>query len=337
MKADIFLNEPIIKVLTLQYNEQYEKDWHNACLYIQGTFEYHVTEGYWLLLETEKYYVTIGYDGVQKYKKPYEFSKEQFVWWCDSDEEWIAYEETLFVGQKIQSVESQKGYQLIYFDNFKLDLYVYGETDEFNLNSAQFGDGINVMTVGGHLLKKCKCGGNAELLCDEHSDFAVRCSVCHKATYFDMILQGQIDEWNNGNTPCVIHTGSEKLKMLLSTQKIKYIALSSEPYRFDIIDKTTCCCSDTIICFEKAFFNVSSRKDKGDIFDFTGSILSDYNRAFWSNVVTPTDSILFIGELDYENRKMLHFKLDNTDLYIEATCSGLVVWFDKEQDFLLSK
>ena len=46
------------------------------------------------------------------------------------------YEETIFVGQKIQSIEVQKEYQVIYFDNFKLGLYVYDETDGFNLNSV---------------------------------------------------------------------------------------------------------------------------------------------------------------------------------------------------------
>ena len=336
MSADIFLNEPIIKVLTLQYNNKYEKDWHDECLHTKGAFEYHVTEGYWLLFETENYYATIGHDGLQKYKKPYEFSKEKFYWYCDGDEEWPDYRETFFIGQKIHSIESQEDYQSIYFDNFRLDLYVYGEADEFNLHSVQFGDGVNVMAVGGHLLKKCECGGNGELLCDEHSDYAVRCNVCHKATYFDMILKDQIEEWNNGDTPCIIHTGLETLKELLATQQIKHIALSSKPYGFEEIDNTSCYCSDAIIVFDNALFLLSSKKTNSHCFDFTGSALSDYNKDFWSNIVMPINKISFVGEEeDYEKRKILRFKLDDADLLIAATCDGLSVALDEVQ-FLLN-
>ena len=335
MNSDILLNEPIVKVFTLQYREKYEKSWRDAYLHTKGAFEYHVTEGYWLLFETENYYATIGYDGVQKYKKPYEFSTEKFFLWHDGDEEYIDYKETLFIGQKIHSIKDCKDHQTIYFDDFKLDLYVYGETDEFNLNLAIYGDGINVMAVGGHLLKKCECGGQAELLCDDLHDFSVRCKDCHRATYFDMILKDQIEEWNNGNSSCVINTGSETLKELLGTQKIKYIALSSKPYGFEKIDETVCYCSEAIICFDNTLFNIASQKVEGDNFDFIGSVLTDYNRDFWSNVITPLDKISFVGEEeDYEKRKILHFKLDDADLLIEATCNGVLVALDEVQFIL---
>lgn len=335
MNSDVLLNEPIIKVFTLQYRDRYEKDWHDEYLHTKGAFEYHVTEGYWLLFETENYYVTIGYDGVQKYKKPYEFPTEKFYLWRDGDEEWTDYKETLFMNQRLHSIEAHEGYQTIYFDDFKLDLYVYGNSDEFNLYSAQFGDGVNVMAVGGHLLKKCECGGKGELLCDERSDFAVRCKECHRATYFDMILKDQIEAWNNGDTPCFIHTGLETLKELLVTQEIKYIALSSRPYGFEKIDDDFYYSCDAIIGFENSLFMISSQKINGNNFDFTGSVLTDYNRDFWSNVITPLDKISFVGEEeDCEKRKILHFKLDDADLLIEATCGGLLVALDEVQVLL---
>lgn len=47
----------------------------NSFLQIKYNFEYHTTYGLWYLFETENHYITVGYDGVVKYKKPYEFSK----------------------------------------------------------------------------------------------------------------------------------------------------------------------------------------------------------------------------------------------------------------------
>lgn len=329
----MILNEPIIKVFELQYKEELLQDWHNAYLHTTGAFEYHVTEGYWMLLESENYYVTIGYDGVQKYNKPYVFDEAKFEWWYNGDEEWTDYKDTLLEGQKIHLIEAHDGYQTIYFDAFKLNLYVYGSEDEFNVNTGTFGDGINVMDVGSHLLEKCSCGGNAEILCDERGDFAIRCSTCHKATYFDMILKDQIDAWNIGDSPCIIDTGYETLKDLLAkTKEIRYLALSSRAHDFEMIDKATCGCANIMIAFDESYFLLSSQKTDGYNFDFTGSTISNYNREFWTNVIKPTGSILFVREeQDHEGRKILRFRLDDVDLLIEATCWGLSVSLDEAQ------
>ena len=329
----MILNEPIIKTFELQYKEDLLQDWHNAYIHATGAFEYHVTEGYWMLLETENYYVTIGYDGVKKYEKPYVFDENKFEWWYNGDEEWTDYKDTLLEGQKIHSIEACDGYQTIYFDAFKLNLYVYGSDDEFNVNTGTFGDGKNVMAVGSHLLKKCSCGGNAEILCDERSDFAARCSTCHKATYFDMILKERIDAWNNGDSPCIIDTGYETLKDLLAKAKgIKNLALSSESRGFETMDETSCDCANIMIAFDESYFLLSSQKTDGYNFDFTGSTISDYNREFWANVIKPMENISFIREeQDYEGRKILRFRLDDVDLLIEATCWGLSVSLDEAQ------
>lgn len=330
----MFLNEPIIKVLELEYKDTYLKSWHNAYLNSIGAFEYHVTEGFWLVLETENYYATIGYDGVQKYAKPYEFSKEKFCWWSDGSEDWIDCERMFFEGQKIHNVEQNSRYQTIYFDNFKLNLYVYGEDDNFP-DSGTFGDGVAAMAVGGHLLKKCTCGGKGELLVDERSDYAVRCNQCHRSTYFDMILKERIDAWNNDDTPCTIHTGLETLKSLLETQTIKYIALSSDDYNFQSIDETACYCATAIIVFENTMFLLSSQQAGENKFYLTGHELSNYNREFWSNVITPSDKIEFVDKKEnFEKRKTLRFKLDDADLLIETAGSELYVVLDEAQQIL---
>lgn len=333
MKNVEILNEPIKKVLKLEYTNKYHQDWHDAYLHTIGAFEYHVTEGYWLLFETENYYVTVGHDGVQTYKKPYTFPIDKFNHWSVSDDEWTDYRETLFVGQKIHSIEQNEDYQSIYFDDFKLNLYIYGESDEFNIYTGTFGDGVNVMAIGGHLLKKCECGGKGELLIDERSDYAVRCKECHKATYFDMILKDQIEAWNTDDTPCIIDTGRETLQELLKKQgKIKYIALPTQKHTFEWIDDSFCVCENAIIAFEDTYFMLSWQRVCGNKFDFTGSIITNYNHDIWSGEIKSADYIIFVREEeDFEGRKTLRFKLDDVDLLIAADPHGLEVALDETQ------
>ena len=335
----MFCNEPILKVFELQYRDDLLENWQDAYLHTTGEFEYHVTEGYWMLFETENHYITIGYDGVQKYQKPYVFPEGKFEWWYDGDDGWIDYKDTLLSGQRIHSVEEIDDHKVIYFDSCKLHLYVY-EENEFNLSRGSFGNGINTMALGGHLLKKCECGGAGELLLDERGDFAVRCKVCHRATYFDMILKNQIDAWNNGDAPCTIDTGRESVIDLFRCKEIKYLALPSNSslsqfHQFEMIDNISCDCSHVMIGFEDEYFLLSSIRIGRDTYDFSGMHISDYNREIWTNIIKPIEQFYFVGEEeDFEKRKALHFKLDDIDLLVEATTRGLSVYLDETQLYL---
>ncbi|MBQ3014116.1 MAG: hypothetical protein IJN07_03635 [Clostridia bacterium] len=333
LRTCMLLDEPIKCILELGYTSKYHQRWHDAYLHTFGTFEYHVTEGIWLLFETENYYTTIGHDGVQTYKKPYTFPSAKFHYGNVSDDEWTDYRETLFVGQKIHSIEQNADHQSIYFDDFKLNLYIYEESDAFNFSTGTFGNGINIMDVGGHLLKKCKCGGKGELLIDERNDFAVRCQKCHKATYFDAILKDQIEAWNAHDIPCIINTGRETLQELLENKrKIKYIALSTSPHAFEMINDSFCVCENAMICFEDTCFLLSSQQMCRHKFDFSGFICSNYNHHIWSKEIKAADTIAFVREeTDFKGRKMLRFKLDDADLLIAADSHGLAVSLDETQ------
>ena len=74
--TEMFCNEPILKVFKLKLKETLQPKWCNSLLQITHKFEYHTTCGLWYLFETENFYITVGYDGVVKYEKPHEFSKE---------------------------------------------------------------------------------------------------------------------------------------------------------------------------------------------------------------------------------------------------------------------
>lgn len=202
----MLLNEPILSVFELWHTEKYEGKNANSFFQKVGELAFHTTGDCWLVFYTEHFCVTLGCDGVKKYQLPFEFSNDKYEIWELGDEEWISEEETIFSGQRIHFVEEWiKGWR-IKFDDFDMKLYTYDEQDDFIDIQEYFKRGwINKMAVGNHLLKrKCECGGSGELLVDERNDFAVRCSSCHKSTYFDMILKYQVDSWNLGDTPCVI-------------------------------------------------------------------------------------------------------------------------------------
>ena len=187
------------------------------------------------------------------------------------------------------------------------------------------------MAVGNHLVKNCRCGGAGELLIDERHDFAVRCSRCHKSTLIDMSLNERIEAWHNQDTPCVIETGKETLKRLLTTKKeIKHLALSSDKYSFEMYDETFCDCAEIIIVFDNSYFMLSCQIIDKHRFDLTGIEVSDYNNDSWNKIIKPLDKLIFIGEeKGSDGNDMLRFNLDGTDLLIEASRHGLSVALDK--------
>ena len=49
----MFCAEPIIHVYQRSYYEGKEQPWHNAVFRLTGSFEYHATDGYLLVFQTE--------------------------------------------------------------------------------------------------------------------------------------------------------------------------------------------------------------------------------------------------------------------------------------------
>ena len=69
----MFCDEPILHVYQRMYCEDKEQPWHNAILRLTGSFEYHATEGYWLVFQTVHFVISLGYDGVQVYNNMADF------------------------------------------------------------------------------------------------------------------------------------------------------------------------------------------------------------------------------------------------------------------------
>ena len=203
----VFCDEKIIAVY-LGQNEYHDIDGANCWFDIYHDIAFHTTEGYRLLLETDSYMISLGADGVTVTNKD-EFKPIEHEWLEDyvhnlEDEVIVNFETTLFVDQRILSVNKTEEFYLIQFDDFALKMYVYelGKMDK-SLRNRDHWSYNNVLGFDRFIKAKCPlCGGDGEILLDFVSDYVVRCKSCKKSTYAEMQLRHAIDHWNDGEVQC---------------------------------------------------------------------------------------------------------------------------------------
>ena len=203
----MFCDEKIIAVY-LGQNEYHDIDGANCWFDIYHDIAFHTTEGYRLLLETDSYMISLGADGVTVTNKD-EFKPIEHEWLEEyvhnlEDEVIVNFETTLFVDQRILSVDKTEEFYLIQFDDFALKMYVYelGKMDK-SLRNRDHWSYNNVLGFDRFIKAKCPlCGGDGEILLDFVSDYVVRCKSCKKSTYAEMQLRHAIDHWNDGEVQC---------------------------------------------------------------------------------------------------------------------------------------
>lgn len=203
----VFCDEKIIAVY-LGQNEYHDIDGANCWFDIYHDIAFHTTEGYRLLLETDSYMISLGADGVTVTNKD-EFKPVEHEWLEEyvhnlEDEVIVNFETTLFVDQRILSVDKTEEFYLIQFDDFVLKMYVYelGKMDK-SLRNRDHWSYNNVLGFDRFIKAKCPlCGGDGEILLDFVSDYVVRCKSCKKSTYAEMQLRHAIDHWNDGEVQC---------------------------------------------------------------------------------------------------------------------------------------
>ena len=192
----------------LGQNEYHDIDGANCWFDIYHDIAFHTTEGYRLLLETDSYMISLGADGVTVTNKD-EFKPIEHEWL----EEYVhnleagvivEFESTLFVGQRISSVDKNDEFYLIQFDDFSLKMYVYelGKMDK-SLRNRDHCSYNNVLGFDRFIKTKCPlCGGEGEILLDFVSDYVVRCKSCKKSTCAEMQIRHAIENWNSGEVGC---------------------------------------------------------------------------------------------------------------------------------------
>lgn len=197
----MFCNETIMHVYERHYYGDKAQPWHNAILRLTGNFEYHATDGYWLVFQTEHFIISLGFDGVKKYNTMEEFCPENELDPLSQIDDWVTTEETLFVGEHICSVDDTGDCLNVTFDHFSLRLYSYDESNSEDI--CKYSNSTNdyiPLAVGKHLLnRKCACGGEGEICLDFVSDYFVHCNRCHNSTWAEMCLIDAIDAWNKAD------------------------------------------------------------------------------------------------------------------------------------------
>ena len=203
----MFCDEKIITVY-LGQNEYHNIEGENCWFDIYHDIAFHTTEGYRLLLETDSYMISLGADGVSVTNKD-EFKPIEHEWLEEyvhkfEDEVIVSFESTLFVGQRIVSVEKKNEFHLIKFDNFSLKLFIYelGRMDK-TFEQKNHWSYNNILGFDRFISSKCPiCGGDGEILLDFVCDYVVRCKSCKKSTFAEMQIRHAIENWNNGEVVC---------------------------------------------------------------------------------------------------------------------------------------
>ena len=203
----MFCDEKIIAVY-LGQNEYHDFDGANCWFDIYHDIAFHTTEGYRLLLETDSYMISLGADGVTVTNKD-DFKPIEHEWLEEyvhnlEDGVIVNFESTLFVGQRIISVEQENAFYMIQLDDFFLKLYIYelGKMDKTHHNENLWSYN-NILGFDRFINSKCPiCGGEGEILLDFVCDYVVRCKSCKKSTYAEMQIRHAIENWNNGEVVC---------------------------------------------------------------------------------------------------------------------------------------
>ena len=209
----MFCNESIINVYWVDRNTDDTNAFFDC--YHNKSVSLHLTEGYRYVLETEHYYISLGFDGATLGEKrcgidDYIGNNELFDTFIHYDEDepvskgnvnpWIEYEYTLFVGQHLLDVSKENGIYLAHFDDFTLKIVPHDHDDIEGLY-----DGYDYHHVYGCerlIVRKCECGGSGKLALDFVSDYFVQCDKCKKSTCSECLAIDAIESWNEGNISC---------------------------------------------------------------------------------------------------------------------------------------
>lgn len=257
--------------------------------------ELRITDGSWLILQTETNYIVIGYDGVHIYSElPFAYP-EYDIYKADEyvdDEIIIATETLLFKGEELISVERKERNYILQFSDFQMFLCPMEiESLDYYQDSVDY----PIHGFERYITRKCTCGGTPELMMDNRGDFVIRCNVCHKCTLPPRFeLNKTIDDWNEGGDYEVVDLPIEAFQEYAG-KAVKYIALEKGYNKYDeaLLDSES-----LIIAFEDALFMVATQRIGYDEPGFVYSLLTGYNPETWKERIEATEDepMVFVGE-----------------------------------------
>lgn len=211
----MYCDEKVMKVYVGQ-NESHNIEGADYWLDCLHDIAVHITPGYRLVLETENYMISLGADGVDLTEKSnfrsYDDERlEECVHVIDFETGegtkqavFTDLETTLFVGERLLSVENNSAYFKLNFDDFVLKLIPYKLNESFKrVMKKNRWAYERVFGFERHLKSKCHfCGCEGEILIDPVSDYVVRCVECKQSTYAKIQIIHAIESWNKGEVQC---------------------------------------------------------------------------------------------------------------------------------------
>lgn len=319
----MFCEEEIINAYRGQPNHGEKGDY-----YLDHYFDMalHITENHRLVLETENYFISVETGGVYKIPKtgPVETIAREDEWLesfyeVDDDPEdapWVEYEYTLFAGEKIRSVEEQKGFYRVLFSDFTLTVIPYPDDEEVpRYNPAPFGRVLGTE----HLIKKCSCGGTGILDIDIVGDFGIRCNKCHKGTYATPMAYEAIREWNEEKNLLMIPDYPKETFEKSRDKSIKYIAVSDiyGQIRFPIV------CKSILVKIEDEKFKIGSGYCGQGQYDF---VFKELAPAVWTHKIeAQSGKIRLIKEERMNGKKRMIFDVDGEKLTVISEEDHLII------------
>lgn len=313
----------IIKVWEASFRDDSIKD-NNAFFGFSPIIEYRVTDGFWMVFQTEKDYISIGANGVERYETmpftgpEYDLSEVDYVDEEDSIED---LETTLFVGERLVQVDKKEEKFVLTFDDFKMYLYPCA-ADHFWYN--QNAEDLPIKGFERHITRKCDCGGEPELMLDFDSDFYIRCSKCHKSTWATYELRSVIDDWNNNEIETTIDTAAERFEKYIQ-EPVKYIALDERSVCYD---ENQWDCNEVVIAIGDAIFGITGQRVAEDQSDFKFGEWSDYNKKMRPYLVQSSEEepISFVRiEREPGCDAVMRFNIGNRPILITAEEDGVMI------------
>ncbi len=214
----MYCEEPIINVWYLEGKEGWENDgkgdWDFPDYHFGMVYYFAGKNG--LVLQTEHYYITVSGGGVKTYR-----SRDEFVtpdvymynyddWYDDDDdkdsdgdeesekESRVLTEEGFYlIGERIRNVTKTENGWVIEFDHLSLTVLPAKEEEQ---PWSSYYNYLPYLSTG-HKLKRCECGGKAQLLYDHVDEYYIRCASCRRYTYPDYRLSIAVKHWNAGDCP----------------------------------------------------------------------------------------------------------------------------------------
>ena len=167
---------------------------------------FHAKKENWLVLETEKNFITLGYDGINTYPKDSAFFDSlDYMEPCvdiECYEELDGYDRTLFLGETIRDTYEKDGHYFVLFDSFSVEIIPLEDNEEVpwydwkNFMAYKYLYGCERLITA-----KCKCGGRGKLLLKSNYSYTVRCEKCKRATEATRTAIEAITAWEVGKTP----------------------------------------------------------------------------------------------------------------------------------------